>query len=89
MCNARIHHARLTKSLNKMISMEELSNLTLFYLLEHKLDFGSRRGFEHDKVTRGLPTIEDLLEYLNTQSVSLETLNLDTREVDRRSQPTP
>lgn len=80
-CNANNLREFLTQakqnieSLDNLLTKEMQSDLIILHLLEQKLDFNTRKGFEMNRDSTQLPTLDAFLDFLNKKCVSLEILN--------------
>lgn len=59
---------------NLKVNTTQLYEFLLIYLLQKKLDFGSRKLFEQERNIAELPTLDEFFEFLDKRCIILENL---------------
>lgn len=68
---------------NLKLSDKQLFEILLIFILQKKLDFGTRRSLEQQRDIAELPTLEKFFEFLEERCVVME--NLDSSQVKNNS----
>ncbi|XP_066157667.1 uncharacterized protein [Euwallacea fornicatus] len=77
---------RSLESLKNLKCLVEHWDLLLLNILERKLDFGTRKGFESERNLNNLPTINEFFKFLEKRCTVLENLNTSEATFHRPNQ---